>query len=69
MRFSDRELKIFKLAAGDQPLREWMRLTLIHSILGIAPAQNPKLTLLVSELLQAEDPAPLAGDDSPAPLP
>jgi hypothetical protein len=29
MRFSDEELKTFKQAAGDQPLRDWIRETLL----------------------------------------
>lgn len=67
MRFSDKELKVFKLAAGDQPLREWMRLTLIQSIFGITPQRNQKIVLLASELLMDDDPP--VQDEGPVPLP
>ena len=57
MRYSDKELKLFKLAAGAKPLREWMRETLIQSIFRDADTpNNPKLLRMVVEFSAAEFP-------------
>ncbi|HWA24499.1 MAG TPA: hypothetical protein VG734_02410 [Lacunisphaera sp.] len=42
MRFSDGELAAFKQAAGDRPLREWMR----HTLLAATPAYQTLSAML-----------------------
>ena len=70
MRFSDRELKLFKLAAGNTPLREWMRVALIYAVGQDAESsRNPDLLRQYFELLAVEFPNALEEAQRPLPLP